>query len=89
MRTIVRNALMGATISCVLATVFLLFVSHQFRHALTISPLAVHWAALEQLATDFLYMWCAATLGTFIYGALAQRLDAGALRRAARMRSAG
>ena len=74
MRVVVRNALTGATISCVLATVFLLFVSQQFRHALTISPLAVHWAALEQLAADFLYMWCAATLGTLIYGALAQRL---------------
>jgi hypothetical protein len=74
MRVVVRNALTGATVSCVLATVFLLFASQQLRHALTIGPLAVHWAALEQLATDFLYMWCAAALGTFVYGALAQRL---------------
>jgi hypothetical protein len=74
MRVVVRNALAGATISCALATVLLLFASQQLRHALTISPLAIHWAALEQLAADFLYMWCAATLGTLIYGALAQRL---------------
>jgi len=74
MSTIIRNALVGATISCLLATAFLLFLSHQFRAALTISPLAIHWAALEQLATNYLYMWCAAMLGTFIYGALAQRL---------------
>src|SRR6185312_398930 len=39
MRTIIRSALVGATISCLLATAFLLFLSHQFRAALTISPL--------------------------------------------------
>jgi hypothetical protein len=74
MHTVVRNALVGATASCLLATVLMLFMSHQFRDALTIRPLAIHWATLTQLTTNYLYMWCPATLATVIYGALAQRL---------------
>jgi len=74
MRIIVRNALIGATVASVLATALLLAVDHRLRDALSISPLAIHPAAAEELATDILYMWSAATVGAVIYGILAQRL---------------
>jgi len=74
MRVIIRNALIGATISSVLAAILLLFVDHQLRDALTISQLPIYWTVVEQLAADILYMWCGAVFSALIYGALAMRM---------------
>jgi hypothetical protein len=74
MRDVVRNALIGATISSVLGVVLLLIVRPDARAALTISPLVIHPAALEQLTIDVLFIWCGATLGAIAYGAFAVRL---------------
>jgi len=70
MRVIIRNALIGATISSVLAAILLLFVDHQLRDALTISQLPIYWTVVEQLAADILYMWCGAVFSALIYRGL-------------------